>query len=225
MECVASVTCYRTGQPIYHAEDTPVRWHRIIAGSARLCIVMPDGKRQVIDFLFPGDLFGFGHPHEYGCSAESIGEGTVIACYPRARAETLTENDPHAARQFREATFAAIARLQSRQILLGRRTSLARVCSFLMQMSDRIGESAPGTIALPMSRYDIADYLAVAVETVSRTLTTLQNIHVMTLRGSRLMHIADPRMLASLAEEEVCMSGLLTSVNASGAHHRETECE
>jgi CRP-like cAMP-binding protein len=137
----------------------------------------------------------------------------------------LTEHDPDAARQFREATFAAIARLQTRQVVFGRRTSIARVCTFLVQMSDRIGKPEPDSIALPMSRYDIADYLAVAVETVSRTMTTLQNMHVMTLRGTRLVHIADRHMLASLAEEESCIRNPLTSVNASGAHHRETICE
>jgi CRP-like cAMP-binding protein len=139
--------------------------------------------------------------------------------------ETLTENDPHAAREFRQATFATIARLQTRQLILGRRTSIAKICTFLMQMSDRIGKPALDSIALPMSRYDIADYLAVAVETVSRTLTTLQNMRVLALRGSRVVHIAAPHTLASLAEEEDYMSGPLSSVNASVANTRETVCE
>lgn len=162
---------------------------------------MPDGRRHIVDFLFPGDLFGFGKANQHGCSVEAIAAMTKVASYPRDAVMTLADTDPRIARQIRETTFDAICRLQFRLLILGQRTAIAKVCSFVLEMADRTAANPPDAVILPMSRYDIADYLALAVETVSRTLTTLQLGGAITIHRRRIVQIRDRTVLARLAEE------------------------
>jgi CRP/FNR family transcriptional regulator, nitrogen fixation regulation protein len=201
LEHLATLACYATGEPIYRQRQPAVRWYRILSGAARKCVQMPDGRRYIVDFLFPGDLFGFGKANRHGCSAEAIAAMTKVASYPRDGAMTLADKDPKIARQIRETTFDAICRLQLRLLILGQRTAIARVCSFVLEMADRTAANPPDAVILPMSRYDIADYLALAVETVSRTLTTLQVGGAITIHRRRIVQIRDRTVLARLAEE------------------------
>jgi len=201
LEHLATLTCYAVGEPVYRQRQPAVRWHRILSGAARKCVQMPDGSRHIVDFLFPGDLFGFGKANQHGCSVEAIAATTKVASYPRDGVVALAETDPRIARQIRETTFDAICRLQLRLLILGQRTAIARVCSFILEMADRTAANPPGLVILPMSRYDIADYLALAVETISRTLTNLRLGGAIAIHRSRIVHIRDRRILARLAEE------------------------
>lgn len=201
LEHMATLTCYAAGEAIYRQRQPVIRWHRILSGAARQCVQMPDGSRPILDFLFPGDLFGFGKANRHNCSVEAIAATTKVASYPRDRVVALAETDPRIARQIRETTFDAICRLQLRLLILGQRTAIARVCSFILEMADRTAANSPGPVILPMSRYDIADYLALAVETISRTLTNLQLGGAIAIHRSRIVHIRDRTILARLAEE------------------------
>jgi CRP/FNR family nitrogen fixation transcriptional regulator len=105
------------------------------------------------------------------------------------------ESDPQLARRVREIAFDSMDRMQSRTILLGCSRALERVCGFLLEMADRRQAKTEGMVALPMSRYDIADYLAIAVETVSRSLTTLRSGQVITFFGTRHFRIVNRKAL------------------------------
>ena len=105
------------------------------------------------------------------------------------------EADQRLARCVREITFGSIERLQSRMILLGRSRALERVCGFLLEMAHRAQKEIEATVALPMSRYDIADYLAIAVETVSRSLTTLRSEQMITFVDTRHFRIVNRKAL------------------------------
>ena len=166
---------YETGETVYGHEDRSDYWYQLVDGAARKCTLTSDGRRQIVDFLMPGDLFGFhaGSRHD-GCSVECITSDTTMLLFQRQQMESLMESDPHFARQVREMAFASIDRMQSRTILLGRSRALERVSGFLIEMASRARPETEGLVGLPMSRYDIADYLAIAVETVSRSLTTLR---------------------------------------------------
>jgi CRP-like cAMP-binding protein len=109
--------------------------------------------------------------------------------------ESLLDSDPKLGRRVREFAFASIDRLQSRMILLGRSRAMERVCGFLLEMGHRAQIQRDGTFTLPMSRSDIADYLALAVETVSRSLTTLRVAQVITFLGRRQLRIVNRRAL------------------------------
>jgi CRP-like cAMP-binding protein len=158
-------------------------------------VIRHDGRRQIVDLLLPGDVFGFTSLDEYDFSVEAIVEGTVVAGYPRRRVEMLADADPRLAREIRQVAFAALARLQAQLLILGRITVLERVGSFILEMASRLSNQRGNTVALPMSRYDIADYLAVSVETVSRSLTDLKHRGVIKLAGTRVVRIVDPHAL------------------------------
>jgi CRP/FNR family nitrogen fixation transcriptional regulator len=191
MEALGSLQRYDTGETVYCQDEAADYWYLIVAGAARSSTQIADGRRQIMDFLLPGDLFGFHAGARHECSVESVAPDTIVARYQRLQMESLMETDPQLARRVREIAFRSIDRLQSRMILLGRSRALERVCGFLLEMAHRARIEAEGTVVLPMSRYDIADYLAIAVETVSRSLTTLRSERVIAFFDTRHFRIVN----------------------------------
>jgi CRP/FNR family transcriptional regulator, nitrogen fixation regulation protein len=196
LESLAVPARYKHGEAVYRCNDPVVYWYRIVEGAARKCALTADGCRHIVDFLLPGDMFGFGAQGVQRFGVEAITPGTLIVRYPRRNAEQLADSDPRIARTIREAAFDSIARLQRRMVILSRASAIERVGAFLLEMADR-GQGAPShTVSLPMSRYDIADYLGMAVETVSRALTQLRTRRAIALRGVRRVQICDRPALA-----------------------------
>ena len=172
---------------------------RVVRGAARKSTVSGDGRRHIVDFVLAGDFFGFGSASVRCFCVEALFPGTIVARYPRVSAEQFADCDPQIARNIRELAFESIARLQRRMVILGRARALERVSAFLLEMSERSPVAANLTVFLPMSRYDIADYLAIAVETVSRTLTELRIRQTIEFRGVRHVCICNRNALAALA--------------------------
>jgi CRP/FNR family nitrogen fixation transcriptional regulator len=178
-------------------------WYCVMSGAARCCIIRSDGRRQIVDLLLPGDVFGFTSGDEWDCTVEAITEGTVVAAYPRKRIETLADSDPQLAREIRQIAFHAMARLQAHLLILGRITASQKVGSFILEMATRLSAERGNSVALPMSRYDIADYLAVSVETVSRALTELKHRGAIKLLGTRIVRIVDREALEEADEAPI----------------------
>lgn len=196
MEALAVTNRWHRGQQIYCRED-PVRyWYRIVAGMARKSTMLSDGRRRIVDFLLPGDFFGFSIRPERSFDVDAVVE-TSVACYPRHRMEMLADSNPEVARRIREKAFESISRLQARLLILGRVTAIEKVSAFLMELVERSSRGGDRVVILQMSRYDIADYLALSVETVSRSLTDLQNRRAIVLLGKHRVQIADPGALSN----------------------------
>jgi CRP/FNR family nitrogen fixation transcriptional regulator len=199
---VLKMECTR-GQQIYK-EDTSVEyWYRIESGVARRFSARADGRRQIVDLLLPGDFFGFGVGGKHHFAVEAVLDGTVVARYPRSRLEALAELEPRIARGLRDVACAAMSRLHGLILNLGRTTAEEKVGHFLVRMADRLAGGAADRIVLPMSREDIADYLALSVETVSRSLTHLKRRGLIRLTGTREIKILDRRALAQGDEDPV----------------------
>lgn len=186
---------YAAGAMVHRQHEAADQWYLLVDGAARKCVQVSDGRRQIVDFLLPGDLFGFETAAKRRCSVESVSANTMVVRYQRQRIESLMEADPQFARRVREIVLNSLDRLQSRMILLGCGRALQRVCGFLLDMAQRPQLGIEGTVSLPMSRYDIADYLAIAVETVSRSLTTLRSERIIRFFDARHFCIVDPRAL------------------------------
>jgi CRP/FNR family nitrogen fixation transcriptional regulator len=201
LEHLAVVARYEAGESVYRCNEPVEHWYRVVRGAARKSAVSGDGRRQIVDFMLPGDVFGLGFSRPRHFCVEAILPGSLIARYPRASVERLADSDPLIAHNIRELAFETIARLQGRLVILSRSKALERVSSFLLEMADRsrIGSSHP--VFLPMSRYDIADYLGLAVETVSRALTELRQRQVIAFRSVRQVRICDRAALEELAEK------------------------
>jgi CRP-like cAMP-binding protein len=154
-----------------------------------------DGRRHIVDFLLPGDFFGFCPTSGHHFCVEATVAGTLVARYPRRGVERLAESDPQVSRHIRQATFESIARLQRFTLILAGSSALEKVGAFLLEMANRTGVEETRWVCLPMSRSDIADYLAMAVETVSRTLTELRARHAIAYRNARRVQICDREVL------------------------------
>jgi CRP/FNR family nitrogen fixation transcriptional regulator len=201
LEHLAVVAQYEAGESVYRCNDPAGHWYRVVRGAARKCALSGDGRRHIVDFMLPGDFFGLGICRPRHFCVEAIFPGSLIARYRRDSVEQLADSDPLIAQNIRELAFETIARLQSRLVILNRSKALERVSSFLLEMADRsrIGPSHP--VFLPMSRYDIADYLGLAVETVSRALTELRQRQAIVFRSARQVRICDRAALEEFAEK------------------------
>jgi CRP/FNR family transcriptional regulator, nitrogen fixation regulation protein len=190
MNSLATTRRCRRGERINGHSALDGYWYRVVSGAVRQCVTQPDGHRRIIDLLFPGDIFDPAWNRRRSV-LEAAADGTVIALYPRRSVEQLAASDPGVGRDLRRLTLAVGYRLQRQILILGRSTAMERVCSFLLNVADRSPDSHRDRIVLPVSRYDIADYLALSVETVSRCLTSLRVRKAVTLLSSRELSILD----------------------------------
>ena len=192
------VTAARTivveGDPIEHC-------FRVIHGAVRLYKSIADGRRQVIDFLAAGECFGFIGTERYAYSVEAIADTTLVR-YPRPQVEAALRRDDRLARRMFDLACAEIERAQRQMLLLGRKSADEKIASFLLALAERSDErtDAVATIRLPMSRQDVADYLGLTIETVSRTFSRLRRDGLIALPCPQLVVLERPRELRALAE-------------------------
>jgi CRP/FNR family transcriptional regulator, nitrogen fixation regulation protein len=186
----AVMTRCRRGQTICSEGRSAENWFRLKSGTAKEYVDRSDGRRQIIDLLLPGNFFGFTAAEEYDFAVEAVTDNTVLACYPRRHIEMLAEADPQLAGEIAAVAFEALSRVQAQLLILGRVTAPKKVGAFLIELARRLSDG-PDRVVLPISRYDIADYLAVSVETVSRSLTDLKHRGVIALSGKRCVKIVD----------------------------------
>jgi len=162
----------------------------LLLARVRRCTIRSDGRRQIVDLMLPQDFFFVSDSKRDG-TIEAVVEETVLASYSGARVEQLAERDPLFARELREVAFQSLTRSQDQLQILGGITALEKVGSFMLSLDGR-GSEKRGQVELPVSRYDIADYLAVSVETVCRSITDLQHRGVIALAGKRTVKILKP---------------------------------
>jgi CRP/FNR family nitrogen fixation transcriptional regulator len=191
VDAMRRLLSYRRDQEIYGPADVGEHWYCIMSGAARKYALMADGRRRIIDFLLPGDFFGFRARHREFFATDAIVTGTKVARYPRRGVENAADADPRLARRIRDVAFESISRSQARLLIVGRVTALEKVHAFLDEFAERSFDGNERTVVLPMSRYDIADYLAVSVETVSRALTELKRRGSIRYASARRIRILD----------------------------------
>jgi CRP-like cAMP-binding protein len=195
------------GQQIYKENSSVEYWYRIETGAARRFSARTNGTRQIVDLMLPGDFFGFGIGGKHHFTVEAVLDGTLIALYPCSRLESLAELDPHTARELWDAARTAMSRLYALILNLGCTTAEQKVGHFLVKMADRLAGGNADKLVLPLSREDIADYLALSVETVSRSLTQLRRREVIRLTGTREIRILDRSALAKGDEDQTRITG------------------
>jgi CRP/FNR family transcriptional regulator, nitrogen fixation regulation protein len=180
----------QTGQLLHFAPDAEIyadgskcaSLYRVARGVVRACKFRSDGRRQIDAFYLPGDMFGFEEAAEHRLSAEAVSECSVIA-YRWRGLDTLCSFDDRTARLFLSCAVQALGRAQEHSLLLGRRSASQKVAAFLVDMADRGPDG--DKINLAMARQDIADYLGLTIETVSRTLSQLERDGIIALPSAR----------------------------------------
>ena len=161
-------------------------------GMVRLCKSLPDGRRQIVGFALPGDFLGLALMARYGVAAEAVTQVRVCR-FARPAFLAYLDGKPHLLRRLHEFAGHELSLAQDQMLLLGRKTAEEKVAAFLLNLQTRYARvgAASVTIPLPMSRQDIADYLGLTIETVSRTLTRLarEKVIVIVPDGVRLLMI------------------------------------
>lgn len=155
--------------------------YKVVSGAVRTYRILADGRRQIGSFHLPGDVFGLEVGDEHAFSAEAVSETKVLVA-KRSALIALAARDGEVARVLWTLMGRELARAQEHMVLLIK-TAQERVVAFLLEMAGR--HPADDTIELPMSRQDIADYLGLTIETVSRTLKALENEAAIELPNSR----------------------------------------
>jgi CRP-like cAMP-binding protein len=176
----APMTFPRNGE--IYGEGEPADFvYKVVSGTVRTYKVLADGRRQIGSFYLPGDVFGLEAGDDHAFSAEAVTAAKVLVV-KRSALMGLAGRDSSVARELWTLTGLELARVQE-HILLLVKTAQERVVGFLFEMAAR----RPGgdTVELPMSRQDIADYLGLTIETVSRTLTSLEHEAAIELPNSR----------------------------------------
>src|ERR1700722_8390002 len=191
LDSIAVIARRNRGEEIHGSDAADDHWYRVHAGVAKCYVVLPGGRRQILDLLLPNDFFGFTPRCGHYFSLEAVVNDTIVACYPRRRAEALADSYPAVGHEVRAMVSDEISRLQELILILGRTTAREKVGSFLVKMMERCSKQPSDRVVLPISRYDIADYLALSVETVSRSLTHFKQRGVIKLSGPRSVWIVD----------------------------------
>jgi CRP/FNR family nitrogen fixation transcriptional regulator len=178
-----------------YRERTPADYfYKVISGAVRAFRILADGRRQIQAFHAPGEIFGLEFGGEHTHSAEAIVTSQVLLVR-RGVITALAEHDSGVARQLWELTATELRHVQNHAMLLIK-TARERVVSFLLEMARHCPEGKP--LSLPMSRQDIADYLGLTIETVSRTLTSLERERAIALPNSRCIVLHDHELLRRL---------------------------
>lgn len=164
-------------------------WYYVIAGAVRRSTIRTDGRRQILDLMLVHDFFFVGKSQREE-PIEAITGETVLAGYSGARLESFGERDRQFARELRDITFQSLERTRQQLVVLGGVTTADKVSAFLLLLERRYGDQR-GNIRLPITRYDLAEYLAVSVETVCRAFSNLQQRGIIALIGIRTVRIVD----------------------------------
>ena len=160
-KCIKGTKIFGEAEPadyIYQVVEGAVRSHKLLS----------DGRRQIGAFHLPGDIFGLENGDLHRFTAEAIID-TTVHLVERLSLEGAAKSDPAMARALLTLTTENLQHVENHMLLLGRKNSRERVAAFLLEMNGRV--TGPSVVTLPMSRRDIADYLGITLETVSRALS------------------------------------------------------
>ncbi len=199
LEAIAHPVHFDARETVFVEGEDALAAYTITCGTLRLYRLFDDGRRQIVGFALPGDFLGLDLAPHHAYSADVI--EPVSACrFTRASFAALVERKPHLLRRLHDAATHELSVAQDQLMALGRRSAEEKLAWFLIHLRARRSRVADRSdiIALPMSRLDIADFLGLTIETVSRTLTRLarQNSLEIVADGIRLI---DPRRIEQLA--------------------------
>jgi CRP/FNR family nitrogen fixation transcriptional regulator len=170
-EIISSEFKYRKGSEIFGEAEPAEYIYQVIEGAVRSHKLLSDGRRQIGAFHLPGDIFGLENGDVHRFTAEAIVD-TTVRLVKRQNLERVAKTDPAMIRSLLSMTTDNLQRVENHVLLLGRKTAHERVAAFILEMNGRL--TAPGVMVLPMTHCDIADYLGITFETVSRVLSKFQ---------------------------------------------------
>src|SRR6266581_2597106 len=190
IELMGACMPFAANAEIYGENEPADYLYKVVSGTVRTYKVLVDGRRQIGAFHLPGDIFGLETGDEHALSAEAITD-CKITVIKRSALMALAARDNEVAREMWGLTARELQRVQEHSLVLIK-SAEERVAGFLLEMAERV--SAGGAVELPMSRQDIADYLGLTIETVSRTLSQFERDGVIALPNARQVRLKNVEM-------------------------------
>lgn len=196
-------TMQRVGrdEPVFHEGDPADRVFMLAAGCLKIYTLLADGRRQITGFMFPGDFLGMSVDDEYPFTVEAL-ELSELWWFTRHSFERFVDENPSIERELHWLVVHELAAAQKQIVLLGRKAAAERLASFFLVLLDRRALVAGQPVTefdLPMSRTDIADYLGLTKETVSRMIATLRNRRLVRLVKQNRIEVLDRKALEAVA--------------------------
>jgi CRP/FNR family transcriptional regulator len=193
-------TLARIGQPqavlrnrvVHEAGDPAANIYKVADGILRVVQLLPDGRRHVLSFLQAGDYFGLDENGAYVSTVEAVTDCSLVR-YPRRQFDALLESNAGTGWQIFRLMCHQLTANNRMLLLLGRKTAAERMASFLLGFAERNagGATHDVTLALPMSRSDIADHLGLTIETVSRLVSKFRQRRLVRLLSAHELVIPD----------------------------------
>ena len=184
------------GHEICVEGDETDLFFKVVSGVVRVCKFLQDGRRQIESFHTAGEMFGLELGDERQLSAEAI-TGCSLIAYRRRSVEQQALTDKVVSQQLFQHAMHSLSQAQAHSLLLGRRGAAEKVAAFLLDWASRIPKGTP--LHLAMSRQDIADYLGLTIETVSRSMSQFEREGTIALSGARHVNILNRNTLQALA--------------------------
>ncbi len=201
MACASESVAAQPGQALFHEGDPNPYVFNVVDGAVKLYRLLPDGRRQITGFLFQGDFLGLGGRGASSFTAEAL--TPLNACrFRRGDFDQLLNALPALEHRLVALAGDELMAAQEQIVLLGRKTARERLASFLTRLSERQVQlgGAVGHVHLPMTRLDIADYLGLTIETVSRVFTQFKTSGLIQLLPGNDVALPDPAALKTLGE-------------------------
>jgi CRP/FNR family transcriptional regulator, nitrogen fixation regulation protein len=184
------------GREIFAEGDQPDVFYKVVSGVVRICKFLSDGRRQIVAFHLGGEVFGYELGTDRQLAAEAVSDCTLI-CYRRRGIELMAQKDQTVSRQLLQYAMQNLAQAQAHSLLLARRGAAEKVACFLLDWQER--SNGDGSIHLAMTRQEIADYLALTIETVSRSFSQFERDGVIALPNTRDLRLLDTEALEEMA--------------------------
>jgi CRP/FNR family transcriptional regulator len=199
----APVRELKSNQPLFAEGDSKSNVYRIESGAVLLYKILNDGLRQIVGFAFPGDCVGLEASPVCAYDGQAIGT-TRVRSLPAAVLWRRATEDSGLTKELFETLSQQMSETRQHLITIGRLSATGRIATFLRALSERNRRMGgdPSDLTLPVRRSDMADFLCLSVETVSRSLTELKLAQIISLSGWRQIHIADDEALERLASGE-----------------------
>jgi CRP/FNR family nitrogen fixation transcriptional regulator len=199
LQTIGSVVKFSRNAAVFNEGDPARQVYKVISGAIRTCRVLVDGRRQIADFYLPGDFFGLDGQGEHGFTAEAIADAVVIS-YPRSQLELIAETRPAVQKLLMSMLCKGLSATQNHVVMLGRQTAQERLAWFLLNLMQRTDDNAD--LDLPMSRLDIADYLGLTIETVSRGISQFKRKQLISVSGTHQVTLRNVEALEAIASGE-----------------------
>lgn len=192
---VSTEFSYKRDEEIYGEEETADYVYQVVRGAVRTYKLLSDGRRQIGAFHLPGDVFGLEPGQTHRLTAEAIID-TTVQFVKRRSLEAAAGTNVQVAHKLWTMTAGDLRHAEEHMLLLGRKTAMERVATFLLEMDRRL--AVAGMMALPMCRRDIGDYLGLTLETISRALSQLNSQGILAFCGARQIVLRNRQRLANM---------------------------